>query len=58
MMPATSHSSFPFWQYISQPIGQSGVTLIVNPRKFWRQKKVRHIERCWITSYVPEERTL
>jgi len=56
MTPAISNSSFPLWQYLSQPIGQSDSSLIVNPRKFWRRNKVRHIERCWVMSYVPEER--
>jgi hypothetical protein len=59
MTPAANpNAKFPIWQYLSQPIGQADHTLIVNPRKFWRQSKLRHIERCWIMSYVPEGRAM
>lgn len=57
MMTANSISSFPLWQYLSQPIGQPNRKLIVNPFKFWHTQKVHHIERCWVMSYTPEERT-
>ncbi|MEL6489271.1 MAG: hypothetical protein AAFV85_00570 [Cyanobacteria bacterium J06634_6] len=55
MTPATSHAKFPLWQYLTQPIGEASRKPIINPRKFWHTQKLRHIERCWITSYVPEE---
>ncbi|MEL6554044.1 MAG: hypothetical protein AAFQ63_11360 [Cyanobacteria bacterium J06621_11] len=56
MTPAISPTRFPLWQYLSQPIGQEGCRLIVNPRKFWHTKKLRHIERCWVMgAYLHDE---
>ncbi|MEL6939838.1 MAG: hypothetical protein AAFO84_11670 [Cyanobacteria bacterium J06598_1] len=55
MTPAISHTKFPLWQYLSQPIGQADCKLIVNPQKFWHTKKLRHIERCWVITYVHNE---
>ena len=56
MKSASSISSFPLWQYLKQPIGERDRKPILNPKKFWRMKKVSYIERCWVTSYQPEER--
>ncbi|MGC1307282.1 MAG: hypothetical protein WA885_08645 [Phormidesmis sp.] len=49
-------STFPLWQYLSQPIGKNDRKLIINPRKFWHLQKLHHIERCWVMSYIPEGR--
>ncbi len=57
IMSANSVSTFPLLQYLCQPIGQPDHRLVVNPLKFWQQQKVRYIERCWVMSYTPEERT-
>jgi len=53
-----TYSRFPLWQYLTQPIGRYERTLVLNPKKFWHRKKIRHIERCWVMAYMPEERTL
>ncbi|CAN5589481.1 hypothetical protein BH23CYA1_BH23CYA1_18920 [soil metagenome] len=56
-MFANPVSTFPLLQYLTQPIGQPEHRLVVNPLKFWHQQKIHHIERCWVKSYMHEERT-
>ncbi|MGB3670135.1 MAG: hypothetical protein WA783_23240 [Phormidesmis sp.] len=58
MMPANPYNRFPLWQYLSQPIGADNRKPIANPRQFWRVTKLRHIERCWVMSYVPKKQTM
>ena len=55
-MLSANPSQFPLWSYLKQPIGIPGYKLILSPSKFWNKQKIHFIERCWVMSYVSEER--
>jgi hypothetical protein len=48
--------SFPFWQFLNQPVFSSSYKLILNPQRFWHVHKVEVLERCWSKAYEPEGR--
>jgi hypothetical protein len=37
---------FPWWAFLNQPVFDSKVKLILNPREFQRNHQVRLLERC------------
>jgi hypothetical protein len=55
MAAENNNNRFPLWQYLNQPVFSSTYKIILNPNRFWRFHQIRHLERCWIKEYRPEE---
>lgn len=47
--------TFPLWAYLRQPVFSSHYRLKLNPRAFWRARRLQHLEQCWVKVYKPEE---
>ena len=43
--------SFPWWQYLKQPIFSREQDFIWNPRRFAYLHRINYLERCWSTEY-------
>ncbi|MBW4474688.1 MAG: hypothetical protein KME45_30570 [Stenomitos rutilans HA7619-LM2] len=38
--------SFPFWQFLNQPVFDSKFQVVLNPRRYWWFHQVSLLERC------------